>query len=256
MTTPTGKISLSDVNIELGNASNLPISLNFQSVRTLAGAGGPGTLISMQMLRGKSNSIIADILLVGGGGGGTAGSWGGGNGNGGSGGAFVALTGITISAGVNNPVYVGAGGSPSGAGWASRFLSYSAAGGSPGQNGGAGPAGQAWVNGATYGAGGGAGKFWRAQRRKPPIQRGPFPGGAGGGGAGGDGGDGGGGSANTGSGGGGGRSSGGASSSGGPGGSGIVIIRYLGSQKASGGSVSSSGGYTYHTFTQDGTFRV
>jgi hypothetical protein len=38
------------------------------------------------------------------------------------------------------------------------------------------------------------------------------------------------------------------------GGSGIVIIRYLGSQIGSGGAVTSSGGYTYHTFTSSGTF--
>jgi hypothetical protein len=40
----------------------------------------------------------------------------------------------------------------------------------------------------------------------------------------------------------------------GAGGSGVVIIRYAGSQTASGGSVSSSGGYTYHTFTSNGTY--
>ena len=41
---------------------------------------------------------------------------------------------------------------------------------------------------------------------------------------------------------------------GGNGGSGIIIIRYLGSQRGSGGTVTSSGGYTYHTFTSSGTF--
>ena len=41
---------------------------------------------------------------------------------------------------------------------------------------------------------------------------------------------------------------------GGNGGSGVVIVRYLGSQRASGGTVTSSGGYTYHTFTSSGTF--
>jgi hypothetical protein len=38
------------------------------------------------------------------------------------------------------------------------------------------------------------------------------------------------------------------------GGSGIVIVRYLGSQRATGGTVTSSGGYTIHTFTSSGTF--
>jgi len=38
------------------------------------------------------------------------------------------------------------------------------------------------------------------------------------------------------------------------GGSGIVILRYLGGTLASGGSITSAGGYTYHTFTSSGTF--
>jgi hypothetical protein len=38
------------------------------------------------------------------------------------------------------------------------------------------------------------------------------------------------------------------------GGSGIVIIRYAGAQRGTGGTVTSSGGYTYHTFTSSGTF--
>jgi hypothetical protein len=48
---------------------------------------------------------------------------------------------------------------------------------------------------------------------------------------------------------------GGASNSGANGGSGIVVIRYPGtSQLASGGAVTISGGYVYHTFTSSGTF--
>jgi hypothetical protein len=38
------------------------------------------------------------------------------------------------------------------------------------------------------------------------------------------------------------------------GGSGVVIVRYLGAQRGTGGTVTSSGGYTYHTFTTSGTF--
>jgi len=38
------------------------------------------------------------------------------------------------------------------------------------------------------------------------------------------------------------------------GGSGVVIIRYLGTPKATGGTITQSGGYTYHTFTSNGTF--
>jgi len=41
---------------------------------------------------------------------------------------------------------------------------------------------------------------------------------------------------------------------GGAGGSGIVIVRYPGAQRATGGTVTSVGGYTVHTFTTSGTF--
>jgi hypothetical protein len=39
-----------------------------------------------------------------------------------------------------------------------------------------------------------------------------------------------------------------------PGRDGIVIVRYVGSQRGTGGVVSSGNGYTYHTFTTSGTF--
>ena len=41
---------------------------------------------------------------------------------------------------------------------------------------------------------------------------------------------------------------------GGDGGSGIVIVRYSGPQKATGGTISTVAGYTLHTFTSSGTF--
>jgi hypothetical protein len=86
-------------------------------------------------------------------------------------------------------------------------------------------------------------------------------GGGGGGNAGGSGGTGGGGNgttttgssgtANT----GGGAGGGSQNNSGGTGGSGIVILRYLtGVGSATGGTITSTGGYTIHTFTADGTF--
>ena len=37
-------------------------------------------------------------------------------------------------------------------------------------------------------------------------------------------------------------------------GDGTVIIRYSGAQRGNGGTVTSSGGYTYHTFTSSGTY--
>ena len=43
---------------------------------------------------------------------------------------------------------------------------------------------------------------------------------------------------------------------GGNGGSGIVVVRYSGSQQFTGGTVTTSGGYTIHTFTTSGPFGV
>jgi hypothetical protein len=55
-------------------------------------------------------------------------------------------------------------------------------------------------------------------------------------------------------GGGGGVVAGGSGAAGAAGGSGIVIIRYLGTPRAVGGTVTQSGGYVIHTFTTSGTF--
>ena len=57
--------------------------------------------------------------------------------------------------------------------------------------------------------------------------------------------------ANTGGGAGGGGNS---PNDGGAGGSGIIILRYSGSQRGTGGTVISSGGYTYHTFTSTSSY--
>ena len=59
--------------------------------------------------------------------------------------------------------------------------------------------------------------------------------------------------ANTGGGGGGGSHYN-SNNKGGEGGSGIVIVRYSGPQKATGGTISTVAGYTIHTFTSSGTF--
>jgi len=47
---------------------------------------------------------------------------------------------------------------------------------------------------------------------------------------------------------------GGTSQNSGAGANGICIIRYLGAPVASGGTITQSGGYTYHTFTSSGNF--
>jgi hypothetical protein len=52
----------------------------------------------------------------------------------------------------------------------------------------------------------------------------------------------------------GGGTTGGIGGGSGNGGSGIVCVRYLGSQKATGGTITTVNGYTVHTFTSSGTF--
>jgi hypothetical protein len=100
-----------------------------------------------------------------------------------------------------------------------------------------GGAGYTWLNGVTYargGDGGGAGTL-----ESNPIVHGAA------------------GAAGTGNGGGGGNGVPAGWGHGGAGGSGVVIIRYpVGTMEATGGTKTNSGGYTYHTFTSSGTFRV
>ncbi len=61
MTTPSGQISLNDVNVELGLAGTTTISMNQTNVRTLAGV--PSGAISMQNLQGKSNRVTASATI-------------------------------------------------------------------------------------------------------------------------------------------------------------------------------------------------
>jgi hypothetical protein len=164
----------------------------------------------------------------------------------------------------------GSGGSGGGGGWYSitagsgtagqGFAGGSGAAGSPNSGGGGGGGATAvGANGTTAAGGnGGSGLNWQSL--------GTFYAGGGGGGAslnspgtggssvGGNGGfngsNGTAGTVNRGGGGGGGGSNG---ALGGAGSSGIVVIRYPGPQRATGGTVTSSGGYTIHTFTTSGT---
>jgi len=114
--------------------------------------------------------------------------------------------------------------------------------------GGAGGPGLYWYNGTVYAGGGGGGT------ENGATTSGVAQGGIGGGGNGNEGSTTAptSGSANTG--GGGGGLGGNTAFSSGSGGSGIAIIRYAGAQRGTGGTVTSSGGYTYHTFTTSGTY--
>ena len=175
-----------------------------------------------------SNSTFYGLTALGGGlGGGRSaggnGGSGGGGGNGSGGGTGTSGQGTN---GSGSSVNQGGGGG-----------GKTAAGGLP--NGGNGVTGPIPGVAGSYAGGGGGG--YR-------VGYAAGTGGVGGGGAGGNGG-GTSGTANTG--GGGGGTSGGTSGSGG---SGVVVISYLGPQRGTGGTVTSSGGYTIHTFTTSGTY--
>lgn len=141
-----------------------------------------------------------------------------------------------VTGGDNTWCYGGAGGA--------------AANGSPATgykgNGGAGGAGYLWAANSTYYGGGGGGGVYSTGSGGA--------GGLGGGGAGAGSGGGGVGATNTGGGAGGAGRSAYAASAGSPGGSGIIIIRYAGAQKGTGGTYSFTGGYSYHTFLTSGTY--
>lgn len=64
MATPSGQISLSDVNTELGLSPTAVITMNDAAVRTLAGVGGSGTVITMQDLQNKSNRVTASATIA------------------------------------------------------------------------------------------------------------------------------------------------------------------------------------------------
>ena len=211
------------------------------------GAGGP---VATQ---GNTSAIVTVNSAIGGGAGGAqGGSQSGGSGGSGGGGAgegtFPTNNGGTATSGQGNSGGAGtyngptSGGGRGGAGASGGNGTQSTA---VGGDGGAGAAYSTSGASVTYAGGGGGGGGYGSS---------PGTGGAGGSGGGGAG------StinqtATTGTtnrgGGGGGSSTGGTSGSGG---SGIIIIAYAGAQRGSGGTVTSSGGNTIHTFTSSGTY--
>ena len=208
------------------------------------GAGGSGVSGTDSPGNNGSNSTAFGLTAIGGSGGrsalggggsgGGAGSYGGGNtsgtpGQGNSGGTATAY-GATASGGGGGGAGAAGGNGSSGAGGA----------------GGAGTASSISGSSVTYaGGGGGAGSSSGGA------------GGAGGGGAGaGAAGNGTNGTANTGGGGGAAATTSGGNQTSGAGGSGIVIVSYAGSQRYVGGTVTTSGGNTIHTFTSSGTLTV
>jgi hypothetical protein len=214
------------------------------SYTVTVGAGGAGNPSAGYFGGNGANSTITgtsiSITAVGGGGGG--GGYNRGR-DGGSGGG-----------GVNWDTSGGRAGGSATSGQGSNGGSGATQNGTGGAGGGGGKSAQGGDgSGFTAGNGGsGLSDSWSGSSRTLAG------GGGGGGNNGGSGGSGGGGAgggssvagiANTGGGGGGHTGGQGAS-----GGSGIVVIRYSGSQRGTGGTITSSGGYTLHTFTSSGTF--
>jgi hypothetical protein len=207
------------------------------------GAGGSWAAAT----NGSNSSLGAIATSIGGGKGGSATT----GANGGSGGGSAYGTG-TFGAGTAGQ------GNNGGLGLSSFDIGASGGGGASsagadqnsglaGKNGGS---GSTWFDGIARAGGGGGGGA--ANNNGGVGSQGGGDGGPYSGGAQYEGEDG---TANTGGGGGG----GGAPSNtsvwrGANGGSGVVIIRYAGAQRGTGGTVTSSGGYTYHTFTTTGTY--
>lgn len=234
------------------SALNVTPGTNYSVVVGAGGAGGAGFAADSTGSTG-SDSVFSSITALGGGGAGS-----GGNaspaeaaksgGSGGGGGIYGTSVGA-VGAGTSGQGYAG------GLGTSGNAPVFGTGGGggagavgqagttTKGGNGGVGV--QSSVDGtATYRAGGGGGSCY-----------GSTASGTGGSGGGGNGSQSQGAAGTTNSGGGGGGSERtGANNPGGAGGSGVVIVRYAGTQRGTGGTVTSAGGYTVHTFTASGTF--
>jgi hypothetical protein len=201
------------------------------------GSGGAGSSVNTATGTNGTNSSISAIAtaIAGGGGGANSTNNNGLSGGSGGGGSNTSSVGGAATSGQG---YAGGGGAsgPTGAGGGGAGAVGANAAGSNGGNGGVGAT--STISGASvYYAGGGGGG-------------GTVQGSGGLGGGGNAGGPGVNGTANTGGGGGGGGTPGG------NGGSGVVIIAYLGSQRGTGGTVTTSGGYTIHTFTSSSTYNA
>ena len=249
-----------------GGAGGLLSGSTFVEVTTaygvVIGAGGAGTSNTSSVGSvGSSgaNSIALGLTALGGGGGasrltgGSGGSGGGGGNANTAGGAGTSGQGFGggNGSGVNGVSFVCAGG-----GGGATQVGVTAVFNSIKGNGGAGNSSfSAWATATStgssgaYAGGGGGGTGGSGSITSTSV------GGVGGGGAGGYSSGiiaGIAGLANTGGGAGGGGEN--AGTTGVSGGSGIVILRYAGAQRGTGGTVVTSGGFTYHTFLSSGTF--
>jgi hypothetical protein len=224
----------------IGGGSRGGVGIGYFSIGSGGGGGGGGEVINLDYLlypgsytvivaAGGGNSSFGNIIATSGSVGGNASVYIGGSGGAGS---------LTKSTG-------GPGGSTSG-----DFYPYDISFPGVGCTG----LFSVCTGDTRAGGGGGGGASTANQLNGNTIYSGPGAIGSSGGGAGGDAYvNGGNGVGNTGGGGGGGGSQG---AIGGNGGSGIVVIKYVGNPKATGGTISTSNGYTKHTFTMTGTLVV
>jgi hypothetical protein len=244
----------------LVGSSTTVSTLSSYTITVGAGGSGGGSAGSTPINgTNGANSAAFGVTVIGGGfGGAQANGNSGGSGGGGGGWASVSYAGGAGTSGQgsnggNGSTGDGAGGGGGGA---------TAAGGTApaASTGGAGGAGSSafsvWASatstgsGGAYAGGGGGGGFIGAFTT-------PGVGGVGGGGTGGAAGAanaGTPGAANTGGGAGGSTRTGTNPVAGSNGGSGIVIVRYAGGQRGTGGTIVTTGGFTYHTFTSSGTY--
>ena len=244
-----------------GGAGGLIYNRNFtvtpgSAVTVTVGNGGAGV---GGAVRGSSggNSVFGSLTAIGGGGGGSEGAAeqrpGGSGGSGGGGGGYgVGGTGGNGTAGQGNrggdctaPGDGGGGGAGSagengltgkgglGLGFdiSGSFVYYAGGGGASGDK------RNARGGGGAVGGIGGGGKGQDATNSTPPENGTPNTGGGGGAAAG----------SNP-------AYGAGTTLTSGSGGSGIVIVRYPGPQRAIGGTVTTVGGHTIHTFTGSSTF--
>lgn len=210
-------------------------STTFNSLYTAYGGGRGGGSVSATPSPSSSYSPASSIA-----------SGGGGYGWGGNGVGILGAAGNTPSVSPQQGYPGGNGSAPAtyaaGGGGGAGGPGVSSSSASVAGNGGP---GRTWLNGIVYAGGGGGG--YGASGTAGTGQGGGGPGNGGAAVANGTpgvrgGGGGGAGSNNVGP------------SAGGNGGDGTVVIRYLGTQRGLGGTITSDGGYTYHTFTGSGTY--
>ena len=249
-----------------GGGGGILYSSNYQvtpgsAISVTVGNGGNGGVYSSTNAQNGQNSVFGVLTSIGGGAGGAgwSGAAGGAGGCGGGGAGYDGTQGTFTVAGGSGTLGQGF------AGGFGRGIS-----GNRGAGGGGGGAGGPGGNSTTFSSGnGGSGLPFSISGSLSYYSGGGGGGdyGSDNGGSGGLGGGGrrsggnsssqlaGNGKANTGGGGGGSKSATSDSWNGGNGGSGIVIVRYSGPQKATGGNtITQVGGYTIHTFTSSGTF--